>query len=164
MTNRPHHANRRRPDGAAFAIAAGLASIGAVMIRQGVSIPDKGGYSGVGSGDMPVLIGGVLVALAVWTLVAGFYAPSEERPAQAVGPLVWIVGGLALQLILLKPAGFAIASGILFACTAAAFGKRTMWISLPVGTLFALVVYGIFDRLLQLNLPQGVLESLIYGG
>lgn len=33
--------------------------------------------------------------------------------------MLWIVDGLALQLILLKPLGFSIASSILFACTAA---------------------------------------------
>ncbi|MGL5361366.1 MAG: tripartite tricarboxylate transporter TctB family protein, partial [Paracoccaceae bacterium] len=75
-----------------------------------------------------------------------------------------VIAGLALQLVLLKPLGFSIASGLLFACTAAAFGKRNPLITLPIGIALAFVVYGVFDRLLSLNLPGGVLETLIYGG
>jgi putative tricarboxylic transport membrane protein len=71
---------------------------------------------------------------------------------------------LALQLILLKPLGFSIASGLLFTCTAAAFGKRNLTLTLPIGIGFAFLVYGIFDQLLQLNLPAGFLETLVFGG
>ena len=77
--------------------------------------------------------------------------------------MLWVVGGLGAQLILIGPLGFSIATGILFAFTAAAFGYRKLWISLPIGIATATVVYGVFDRLLQLNLPTGLLETLIYG-
>jgi putative tricarboxylic transport membrane protein len=79
-------------------------------------------------------------------------------------PILFIIGGLALQLALLHVLGFSIASGLLFACTAAAFGKRNFAISLPAGIAFALGVYGVFDQLLKLNLPAGFLETLIFGG
>ena len=46
-------ATERRPDGAAFIIAAILASLGALLIWQGSVIPDKGGYAGIGSGEAP---------------------------------------------------------------------------------------------------------------
>jgi putative tricarboxylic transport membrane protein len=154
----------RRPDGAAFIIAALLAGLGGVLIWQGFGIPDKGGYAGVGSGDMPVFIGAGLMILALAHVVKGLRQGATGIPRQQPVPVLLIVGGLALQLILLKPLGFSIASGLLFACTAAAFGKRNLAISLPVGIGFAFLVYGIFDGLLQLNLPAGVLETLVYGG
>jgi putative tricarboxylic transport membrane protein len=69
-----------------------------------------------------------------------------------------------LQLILLHPLGFSIASGLLFACTAAAFGKRNFVLTVPVGIVFAFVVYGVFDQILKLNLPAGVPETLIFAG
>lgn len=153
----------RRPDGAAFTIAALLAALGALLIWQGRAIPDKGGYAGIGSGDMPVFVGLALLALAATHVYQGLRRRSAPVPRQQMAPVLFIVGGLALQLILLKPLGFSIASGLLFAFTAAAFGKRKMQISLPVGIAFALVVYGVFDRLLQLNLPSGFLENLIFG-
>lgn len=154
----------RRPDGAAFIIALVLALFGALLIWEGASIPDKGGYAGIGSGDMPRAVGWGLVALGAWTAVSagrGVYAP---RPRQQPVPLLWIVGGLGLQLALLKPIGFVIASALLFACTATAFGKRNLPLTLGVGLVLALLVYGVFDRLLQLNLPAGPLERLIFGG
>lgn len=154
----------RRPDGAAFIIAAVLAIFGAVLIWQAGTIPDKGGYSGIGSGDVPMAIGWVLEALALGHVVTALRVGAAPRPRQQILPVLWIVGGLALQLVLLKPLGFSVASGLLFACTAAAFGKRRLHLTLPIGIGFAFAVYGVFDRLLQLNLPAGLLETLIYGG
>ena len=53
----PQGATGRRPDGAAFAIAAFLIAIGILMLWDGSRIPSKAGYSGVGAGDVPRLIG-----------------------------------------------------------------------------------------------------------
>ncbi|MEY4697726.1 MAG: hypothetical protein RIT14_2154 [Pseudomonadota bacterium] len=156
--------NGRRPDGAAFFVAALLAGLGGMLIWQARAIADKGGYSGVGSGDAPLFIGWGLIALALAHLVKGLCQAGPSLPRQHAMPLLLIIGGLAAQLILLKPLGFAIASGLLFACTAAAFGRRNWLLTLPAGFGLALLVYGIFDRLLQLNLPAGLPETLIFGG
>ncbi|MDP3264073.1 MAG: tripartite tricarboxylate transporter TctB family protein [Tabrizicola sp.] len=158
------YATGRRPDGAAFIIAAVLAALGGLLIWQGRAIPDKGGYAGIGSGDLPVFIGAGLVLLAAGHVVKGLRHAAPPLPRQQPVPILLIVGGLLLQLILLKPLGFSIASGLLFACTAAAFGKTRVVLTLPVGIVFALIVYGVFDRLLQLNLPAGLPETLIFGG
>ena len=64
-----------------------------------------------------------------------------------------------LQLLLLKTAGFSIATGLLFAFTARGFGRGPLWLTIPVGIVFALVVWVIFARLLQLSLPAGPLEN-----
>lgn len=154
----------RRPNGAAFVIAAILAAIGAVLIREAGIIPDKGGYSGVGPGGMPLLVGWGMMILAVWTAIDAWKDRFGAHEKPEFGPVLWIVLGLILQLSLLKVAGFAVASGLLFACTAFAFGKRKLVLTLPIGFIFAFLVYGIFDRVLQLNLPAGPLETLIYGG
>lgn len=154
----------RRPDGAAFIIAAALAALGTLLIWQGSAIPDKGGYAGIGSGHAPVFVGICLWLLALTHVWKGLRHGASVVPRQEPVAVLFIIGGLALQLILLHPLGFSIASGLLFACTAAAFGKRNFAISLPVGIVFALVVYGVFDQLLKLNLPAGFPETLIFGG
>lgn len=154
----------RRPNGAAFIIAAFLAGIGGLLIVQGRAIPDKGGYAGIGSGDAPVFVGACLVALALAHVVTGLRGGAASVPRQQPVPILWIVAGLGLQLALLHTAGFSIASGLLFACTAAAFGKRNLVLTVPVGVVFALAVYGVFDGLLKLNLPAGIPETLIFGG
>ncbi len=153
----------RRPDGAAFIIAAGLATFGAVLIWDAGRIPETGGYAGIGPAAMPVLVGAVLIVLAVLTAINGWRV-TQRIPRQRPAPLLWILGGMVAQISLLHLVGFSLATGILFACTAAAFGKRRLTISLPAGIGFAFAVYGIFDRILQLNLPAGPLETLIYGG
>jgi putative tricarboxylic transport membrane protein len=159
-----NRATGRRPNGAAFVIAALLAGLGALLIWQGRAIPDKGGYAGVGSGDLPVFVGVGLLLLAGAHVWSGLRQGAPGLPRQQPGPILFICGGLALQLMLLHPLGFSIASGLLFACTAAAFGKRNLALTLPVGLIFALAVYGVFDQLLKLNLPAGVPETLLFGG
>ncbi len=154
----------RRPDGAAFIIAAVLAALGALLIWQGQVIPDKGGYAGIGSGAAPVFVGVVLLILAAAHVVKGLRHGATGIARQQPVPVLFILAGLALQLILLHPLGFSIASGILFACTAAAFGKRNFALTLPIGVAFALIVFGVFDQLLKLNLPVGFPETLIFGG
>jgi putative tricarboxylic transport membrane protein len=153
-----------RPDRAAFVIAAGLALFGAVLIWDAGRLPATGGYAGVGPAAMPRMVGGALILLAVATAVSGLRGALPPRPRQEPGPVLWIIGGVIAQIVLLPLAGFSIASGVLFACTAAAFGQRRVAVSLPAGIILAFAVYGVFDRLLRLNLPGGFLETLIYGG
>lgn len=162
--NREPSGTSRRPDGAALIIAAALAALGALLIWEGARIPEKGGYAGVGSGDLPQFIGWGLLALALGHVFSGLRRGASARTEQHIVPVLWIVAGLALQLLLLKPMGFSIASGLLFACTAAGFGKTRLYFTLPVGIGAAFVVYGVFDQLLRLKLPGGVLENLIFGG
>lgn len=162
--SRLDRATERRPDGAAFIIAAMLAGLGALLIWQGSVIPNKGGYAGIGAGDAPRFVGIGLLVLAVSHVWKGLRQRAVAIAPQQSMPVLVIVGGLALQLALLHPLGFSIASGLLFACTAAAFGKRNFAVSLPVGIVFSLSVYGVFDQLLKLNLPAGFPEKLIFGG
>ena len=154
----------RRPDGAAFFIAAGLAGLGALLIWEAARIPDRAGYAGVGPADIPRMIGWGLVVLALFTVIDAVRSGPVDRIRQQPVPVLWILAGLGLQLALLHWAGFVIASGLLFACTAAAFGNRRFALTVPVGLIFAGAVYGMFDRVLQLNLPGGPLELAIFGG
>jgi len=157
-------ATGRRPNGAAFTIAGVLLAMGSLLIWQGFAIPDKGGYAGIGSGDVPIFVGACLWCLALAHAWSGLRQSGPAMPRQQPVPILFITAGLALQLVLLHPLGFSIATGLLFACTAAAFGKRNFALSVPVGIGFAFAVYGIFDQLLKLNLPAGLPETLIFGG
>lgn len=154
----------RRPDRAAFIIAALLAAFGAVLLWDTGRLPPDGGYAGIGPAAMPKLVGGVLILLAVLTALNGMKRAVASVPRQNPVPLLWIGGGVALQIALLHVIGFIIATGLLFAATARAFGERRVPLALVAGFGLSLVVYGIFDRLLQLNLPAGPLETLIFGG
>ncbi|WP_105373586.1 tripartite tricarboxylate transporter TctB family protein [Neorhizobium huautlense] len=151
---------QRRPDRAALAIAAVLAAIAAVIFLDVSRLKEMAGYSQVGPATVPNWIAFALIGLAIWTVVEAFRGDFPEREKQEFGPVIWIVAGLAAQMLLLTTAGFSIATGILFALTAAGFGKRKLWITIPVGILLCLVIWLIFAGLLQLSLPAGPLEHL----
>jgi putative tricarboxylic transport membrane protein len=159
-----HEDPERRPQGAAFIIAAGLAGLAALILFDAAGLKQDGGYAGVGPADVPRLIAYALLALAVMTVVTGLKGNLPRPPRQAPAPVLWILGGLGLQLVLLHVVGFVISGALLFGMTARGFGQRPLWKAVAVGLVLALVIYGVFDRLLQLNLPAGPLERLIFRG
>lgn len=150
----------RRPDGAALVIALVLAGLAALIFWDVDRLGDVVGYSPVGPATVPQWIAFGLVGLAVWTAVAAFRRDFPEREHQEIAPVAWIIGGLAGQMLLLPTLGFSIATGVLFAATARAFGKRQLWFSLPIGIAISLAVWLVFALLLQLSLPAGPLERL----
>lgn len=154
----------RRPRGAAFVIAAGLAGLAVLLLLDAAGQKQDGGYSGVGPADVPRLIAYGLFVLAGFTVIAGLRGDLPRPPRQAPAPVLWILGGLGLQLALLHVAGFVLSGAILFGFTARAFGQKPLWRNMAVGLGLALVIYGVFDRLMKLNLPGGPLERLIFGG
>jgi len=153
-------ADARRPEWAAFAIAAVLLVIAGVIFWDVGHLRGMGGYSGIGPSTVPDVIAAVLVVLAIWTVVAGIRHDFPEREKQEIGPVVWVIGGLAAQMLLLNTVGFSIATGALFAATAAGFGRPKLWISFPIGVALCLIVWLIFTQLLNLSLPAGPLEAL----
>ena len=155
----------RRPDRAALVIAAGLAVTGGVLLWDAARLADvSGGYSGVGPASAPRMIGIVLVLLALWTAVDALRGNFPARPRQDLPPVLWIVGGLAFQLMALKTLGFSIATGVMFACTARAFGKRNLLVSVPVGIILSFFVWLVFAIGLRLSLPAGLIEHLFFPG
>lgn len=154
----------RRPRGAAFVIAAGLAGLAVMLLVDAAGLRQDGGYAGVGPADVPRIVAYGLLVLAGLTVLAGLKGDLPQPPRQAPAPVLWILGGLGLQLVLLHVVGFVLSGALLFGMTARAFGQRPLWKNVAVGLVLALVIYGIFDRLLRLNLPGGPLEMLIFRG
>lgn len=151
---------QRRPDRAALAIAAVLSAIAAVIFFDVARVKGAAGYSQVGPATVPEWIAFGLIGLAVWTVIEAFRGDFPERERQEFGPVVWVVAGLAAQMLLLKTAGFSIATGVLFALVAAGFGRRKLWLTIPLGIIFCLGIWLTFAGLLQLSLPAGPLEHL----
>jgi putative tricarboxylic transport membrane protein len=151
----------RRPDGAALVIAAILAAIAVVIIWQTSQMRVPPIQARVGPTVFPYIIAGGLILLAIGTVVSALRNSFPARDNDNFVPIFWILGGLVTQLLLLTSAGFAIATGILFAFTAKGFGRGPLWQTIPLGIIFAFVVWFIFAKGLQLSLPSGPLERLI---
>lgn len=150
-----------RPDAAGLVIAVLLAAIAVVIFVSTRSMPVTAQYARVGPTTFPYVVAGGLALLAVGTAVSAMRGGFPEREPERLGPVLWIVGGLVAQILALKPLGFSIATGLLFALTARGFGRGPLWFTIPVGVVFSLVVWVIFADILQLSLPAGPLERLV---
>jgi len=153
-------AARPQPDRAVLVIAAILVLAGAAVGWATLHQPTTMGYSPVGARTVPFIMAGALAVLGVCTAIAGFRGQFPKRQKQDIPPMLWLVGGLAVQLLTMKTVGFSIATGLLFAAAARGFGKGPLWMTIPIGIVFSFVVWVIFAKGLQLSLPAGPLESL----
>lgn len=153
--------SERRPDWAALVIAAVLAIVAVVIFVDVSRLTATTGYSPVGPASVPYWIAFGLIGLAIWTVFAAFRRDFPERERQEISPVLWIVGGLLAQMILIRFAGFSIATGIMFGCAARGFGARRLHISIPVGIIICLAIWWLFAGVLQLSLPAGPLENLL---
>jgi putative tricarboxylic transport membrane protein len=161
MTSGAPGGRERGPDRAALVIAAGLAIAAAVIGWQTANMSGGGGYARIGPAAFPYLIAAGLFFLAVWTAVAAWRGDFPEREAQNLPLMIWIIGGLAAQMLLLEIAGFSIATGVLFAATARGFGRGPLYFTIPLGIALALAIFVVFATGLQLSLPAGPLERLV---
>lgn len=161
MTEQERSRAERGPDRAALVIAACLGIVAGVIAWQTAIMPGAVGYARIGPTAFPYAIAAVLFVLAIWTAVEAVRRDFPAREAQRIGPVVWIVGGLVAQMLLLKLAGFSVATGLLFAATARGFGRGPLWLTIPIGIVIAFAIWLIFAKGLQLSLPAGPVERLI---
>lgn len=149
-----------RLDRAELVIALALIALGAVVawdaahMRTGVAA-----YSRIGPRAFPYAIAGGLAFLGLATAFLALRTVPSPRHADEIRPMAWIVGGLLLQIALLRPAGFSIATGAVFAMTARGFGRGRLWLTYPLGVVLALAIWLFFSQALQLVLPAGPLED-----
>ena len=151
---------QRRPDRAALVIAGGLAIVAIGMAWSTFQAGGVAAYTSVGPKTFPYIIAGVLFVLAIFTAIEAVRGDFPERETQNLPPMLWIIGGLLVQMLTMKTVGFAIATGLLFAATAKGFGRGPLWMTVPIGIAFSLVVWVAFAKGLQLSLPAGPLEAL----
>ncbi|GAA5542796.1 MULTISPECIES: tripartite tricarboxylate transporter TctB family protein [Brucella/Ochrobactrum group] len=165
MTGSQQHDERRpdraAPDIAALVIAFILAAVSIAIAWSTAYGNEVTSYSPVGPKTVPYVVAAGLFGLAIWTVIEALRGDFPEREHQEIAPMAWIIGGLAIQMLTMKTAGFSLATGLLFAATARGFGYRKFWISVPAGIIFAFVIWFIFARGLQLSLPSGWLERFV---
>ena len=175
MTAQPPDTPRPR-DPATFRIGETLLALAAVafgllIIWQTTLIRLTPAYSKVGPRVIPYIVGAGLAIVGAWLAyealtgraVAG---SADSEDADLTLPTDWrCIGLLALALIaylfLIEPAGFIIASAVLFAWAAIAMGSRRYARDVVIGILLATALYLIFNRGLGLSLPAGILQGIV---
>jgi putative tricarboxylic transport membrane protein len=154
-------AQPKQADPAGLIVAALLAVSAAVLVWDASRIPVSQTY-GLGPQAMPVVIAVGLGLLAIGNLLMALRGDLPARERTDPGAIVLILGGLAALIALIGlGGGFILATAVLFAATAAAFGRRALATDFAIGIVLGLVVYLLFDKLLTLSLPAGPLERLL---
>jgi putative tricarboxylic transport membrane protein len=152
---------RPRTDFAGIAIAALLALLAGMILWDTSRLQITSTY-GVGPKMMPVVIAIGLLVLAAGNLAMVLRGGLPERESADPKAIFFILGGLAALIAVIGlGGGFIVATAILFAATATAFGRRAVLTDLVIGLVLALVVYLAFDKLLTLSLPAGPIERLL---
>jgi len=150
-----------RPDTAGIVIAGVLLCLAAVILWDTTRLQLAPTY-GLGPKAMPYVVGAGLVLLAAANFFLAWRADFPAREDLDPRAIVLILGGLAgLIATIGLGGGFIPATTILFAATAAAFGRRATHIDLAIGLVLGLAIYLLFDKLLTLSLPAGPLERLL---
>ena len=154
--------HKRRPDRAALAIAAVLLVVAGTIAWDASHLSGVARYARIGPQTVPLVIALCFAGLGFWTILEAWRGDFPEREPQELRPVLWIVGGLLLQLMSIRMVGFSIATGLLFAFVARGFGERRWWLSLAAGILLSIVIWLIFSRGLALTLPTGPLEHAVW--
>jgi putative tricarboxylic transport membrane protein len=143
---------------AGFLLVLGIfIAIETVLMRTGP------GYSAVGPKLFPALVaaGLLLVGLALlYEARLGAVAHPQGFELD-LPPAMAVTIGLVLQMILMKPAGFVIATTVLFVAVAHGFGSRRPVLNTAVGFVLCLATHVAFTRGLGLVLPSGILSPLL---
>jgi putative tricarboxylic transport membrane protein len=143
---------------AAFVLLLGLfVAIETATLRSGP------GYAAIGPKLFPALVAAGLL------LVGGalLYEARAGAVAQPAGfrldlpPALMVTAGLVLQMVLMRPAGFVIASAVLFVAVTYAFGSRRLALNAAIGLVLCSATYLAFTRGLGLVLPAGALAGLL---
>jgi putative tricarboxylic transport membrane protein len=160
-----------RPDTGEIVLAVAVVLFGLGVIWQTTQIRLTPAYSMVGPRVIPYIVGAGLVLTGVWLAIEAITGrtatvSTESEDADPTLPTDWRTVGLLavallIYLILLEPAGFVIASALLFLGAAYAMGSRSYARDLLIGVVMAAVLYVGFTRGLGLHLPAGVLKGIL---
>jgi putative tricarboxylic transport membrane protein len=149
-------------------VAGGILVIGALILGGSFFLPTGGGYAQVGPGVVPRVVGIGLIIIGAFLLreafTGGFRGVDEE--AEAKLPMdwpafAWVSAGIIGYGLLVEPAGFVIASTLLFVLVARGFNSRRWLLNAVTGLVLAIVVFAIFNYGLGLTLPAGVIAPLL---
>lgn len=154
-------AARHGPDPAGLVTAGLLLALAGVIWWDLTTLTLSSTY-GLGPQASPAVVAAGLAALAVANAVVAVRSGPIERESVDAKALLLILGGLAALIGLVGVGGgFVPGVAILFAATAAAFGRRAVLVDLAIGLALAIGIYLLFAKLLTLSLPVGPIERLL---
>lgn len=150
----------KRSDPVSIAVGVLLLGVAAVVWWDMTRLELSSTY-GLGPKAMPATIAIGLVLLAVANFVIAIRGDVPEREPADPRALMLILGGFAVLIALIGVGGgFIPGVAVLFATTAAAFGRKGFLIDLLIGLALGIVIELLFAKFLSLSLPEGPIERL----
>lgn len=167
---------RRTVDRGELVLAGAVVLLGLLVVWQTSEIRLTPAYSKVGPRVIPYLVGGGLIVIGLWLGVAQLFGRVRSGGGGAGGTegsedsdptlatdwrtLGQLVGSLVAYLVLIEPAGFIVASTVLYTSAAFSMGSHRQARDLMVGLLLATILFLGFSRGLGLHLPAGFFAGL----
>jgi putative tricarboxylic transport membrane protein len=155
----------RSPKPGQICVALTVIALGAILAFEATGIAVSPGYARIGPRVFPFVVavgliglGGVLLVQAL-TARWGAEPPADHR----LEPLLAIWSGIAGYALLIAPAGFVIASTLLFVAVARAFQSQRLLRDTGIGFALSLAAFAFFTQALQLALPMGWIFSRFTG-
>lgn len=143
-------------------LAAFILLLGVFVAVETATLRTGPGYAAIGPKLFPWLVAAGLLLVGIALL----YEARAGAVAQPAGfdldlpPTLAVTVGLVLQMVLMRPAGFVIATTVLFVAVAHALGSRRILVNAAVGLVLCAFTYVAFTRGLGLVLPAGMLGGL----
>jgi putative tricarboxylic transport membrane protein len=149
-------------DIAVLAIAVALFGLAAVIVNDASGYVIRRSYARFGPEIVPYLVATGIAFLAILTAIMGWRGMFEGRPKMNYAGVLWLVGGILAEIVMLYGGtGFIPGSAVLFAFAARAFGQNTLPLNLAVGAVLSTLLFLLFRYGLGLSLPNGPLERAI---
>ncbi len=153
---------------AEVAVALCVVAMGIVILIETQDIRVPKAFTSVGPRVVPTIVGWGLIVVGAWyaieVLIGKTAVPAADaEDADPTLPANWgVLAGLAATLLLyaflMKPAGFVIASTVLFTLSAIVMGSRHFLRDLVIGLAAAVLTYLVFSEWLGIRLPPGLLD------
>jgi putative tricarboxylic transport membrane protein len=146
-------------------IAAAVLVLAGVVFWQTAAIPTSPIYATVPPTVFPALVAlglavlGLLLMLEAWR--GGWQSHGERSVSIDRAALAWTTAGLVLNVALIGPAGFTLASTVLFVCVAHGFGSRALVRDSAAALGLALAAYFGFAKTLGIDIGSGLIENAI---
>jgi len=150
----------------------GKVALGVLLIAVGIFIAvetlllgDPTQQATIGPKFFPTLIAvglGINGCVLLWEAFKDAFS-EEEWPELDMGPVAIVLFALVLQMVLLEAAGWIIATSLLFAIVARAFGSRRLLLDLAIGLVLSAASFYLFNEGLGLSLPGGFIADYFDG-
>jgi putative tricarboxylic transport membrane protein len=146
-------------------IGIGLLVFAALVFWSTTQIPVSPLYSKIGPTVFPYITAAGLAVFALFLMyqaTQGGWQPEEEKEVLVDWrALAFVVAGLVVNVALIVPLGFILASTSMFVLVARGFGDRQVVRNAAIGFAIALFAYFGFAKFLGVNIGAGWLEQLL---